>query len=959
LRLSARRITIPRLPKPGLATVTAVSGETVPERALQPGHVATGLRVLGPVELVADGSLVPIGHVKQRSVLAALVIEANRVVPTEQLIDHVWADEPPRRVRNVLSGYAARLRAAVTTHLADHGAQLLWRSGGYSLEIDPELIDLWRFRRLVDRARAAGDGERFALFGEALALWRGQALGGTDGAWALGMRATLEEEQVTAEIAYAQESLRLGSHELLLERLCGLSSRHPLNEAIAGQLMLALHRSGRDGDALRVHARIRARLRDDLGTDPGPALAEIHRRILTVDRSVGLPSSPAVVPRQLPPCTPDFVGREDVLRQLDDCLPVRPATAAPLALIVGPPGIGKTALATWWAQRAAPHFPDGQLFVDLRGFNAHQPPVSAHEALARLLGALGIEPGALPPGLDERSALYRSLLAGKRVLVLLDDAHDAEQVRPLLPGAATCALVVTSRNRLGSLVTRNGARLLNLDPLTPADSTALMRRVLGRQRCDAEAAAVAELGQLCGYLPLALRIAADDLAFRPGTAVAQLSARLTDERTRLDVLSADDETGTVRAAFSHSYEQLDPGARRAFRLLGLTQGSSVALPAAAALINAGLDETRRLLDTLCRRHLVEPAELGRYRLHDLLRVYALERAEATESTAERHEAVRRMVHWYLGTAVAADLVIAPQRYREPLSAATALPSMSFGSLREALRWCDEENVNLLAAIRQAYAEGLPDLCWQLAFALREHFVLRKQWPGWLASYELGLAAARQVGNLAAQAAMLHGLGAAHYYPRRLTQAISYYRQSYAIWRDLADRWGQGIALNGLGNVLMELRRLPLAVAFYRRALIRLYVSQALSDQGVVLNNLAEAHCLLGQHRDALSYARRSIEIDRRTGNRRVEVFALCHAADALGALGRPAEARSLLDAALVLAAEIGDRHGTAWVLQYLGEWFLRTGRPDCAREEWQRAITLFDGLGDPQAGDLRARAAEL
>ena len=926
---------------------------------MQPGHVATGLRVLGPVELVTAGGLVPIGHVKQRSVLAALVIEANRVVPTEQLIDHVWADEPPRRVRNVLSGYAARLRAAVATHLAGHGAQLIWRSGGYSLEIDPELIDLWRFRRLVDHARAAGEGERFALLGEALTLWRGQALGGTDGAWARCMRATLEEEQVAAEIAYAQVGLRRGNHEQLLERLCALSSRHPLNEPIAGQLMLALHRSGRDGDALRAYARIRARLRDDLGTDPGPALAEIHRGLLAADRSVVLPSSPPVVPRQLPPCTPDFVGRDDVLRQLDDCLSVRSATAAPLALIVGPPGIGKSALATWWAHRAAAHFPDGQLFVDLHGFNAQHPPVSAHEALARLLGALGVEAGALPPGLDERSGLYRSLLTGKRVLVLLDDAHDAEQVRPLLPGAATCTLVVTSRNRLGSLVTRNGARLLRLDPLTPADSTALIRRVIGRRRCDAETAAVAELGQLCGHLPLALRIAADDLAFRPETAVAQLSARLTDERTRLDMLSADDETGNVRAAFSHSYEQLDPGARRAFRLLGLTRGASVTLPAAAALINSGLDDTRRLLDTLCRRHLVEPAELGRYRLHDLLRVYALERAEAAESTAERHEAVRRLVHWYLGTAVAADLMIAPQRYRKPLSAAATLPSMSFDSSREALRWCDEENVNLLAAIRQAYAEGLPDLCWQLAFALREHFVLRKQWPGWLAGYDLGLAAARRVGNRAAQAAMLHGLGTAHYYPRRLTQASGYYRQSYAIWRELGDRWGQGIALNGLGNVLMEMRRLPLAVAFYRRALVRLDISEALSDQGVVLNNLAEAHCLLGRHHDALSYARRSIEIDRRTGNRRVEVFALCHAADALGTLQRPVEARSLLDAALALAAEIGDRHGTAWVLQYLGEWFLRTGRPDRARDEWQRAIALFDAIGDPQADDLRARAAEL
>lgn len=927
-----------------------------------------GLRLLGPIEWVVDGRQLPIGHPRQRSVLAVLALDAGSTVPIDALIDRVWGTEPPNRARNVVASYVARLRASVP---ADTG-KLTWHRGGYRLQTASEHIDLWRFRWLAERSAASTGDPRGEMLDRALALWRGTAFGGTHSLWLANAADVLDSERLAAQLARAELSLAQGRHEELAGSLPALAACHPLNERIVAQLMIALYRCGRVAEALTSYAQLCLRLREDLGVDPGPALRELHRQVLHADPALGqVPVADLAslstrttctvagrdgercltVPRQLPAGPAHFTGRATGLRALQ--------RGERIITIVGPPGIGKSALALHWAHSVAASFPDGQMFVNLRGFDPHHPPLRPDQALLRLLRGLGEPTETISDDIDEQAARYRSLLATRRVLVVLDNAADSTQVRDLLPGRGESQVVITSRLRLHGLATGAAGTDITLSGLGPAESSALLARVVGRRRVAAEPAAAADVSELCGGLPLALRIAANYLAARPELALAEYAATLADRHQRLDALAAPDGV-SVRAVFALSVDSLDEASARALRLCALTPGPTFSEAAVAALLDTDLPATAAVLDRLRGQHLLEPAGPGRYQLHDLMRAYAAERAEATEPTMSLAAATRRLRLWYLAGAVNAHRLLAPGRYQDRLLiTGIDLPKPPDGLVdhASALHWCDAHASELLATVRQSELAGDDELTWRLSLALGEFFELRRPGNDCATTFETGLAAARRCANAGAQGCLLAGLGLVHYYPRRFAQAMELFASAWAVWQ--GDDWGSGLALNCIGNVFMETRQLPEALRHYHRALRLLDRPATVRDAGAVLNNLAEAHCLLGRFEEAFEYARRSLDIAAAVGSRRIEVFSCCHAGQALDALGRPVQARAHLVRALHLARGLESRHLTAWALNYLGEHAARSGRPGKARRHWREAIALFTELTDPQADDLRKRIATL
>jgi DNA-binding SARP family transcriptional activator len=598
--------------------------------------------VLGSVEVWLDGSPVDAGHSRQRAVLAVLLLATGRAVPAEVLIDRIWGERPPQSVRNVLYGYVARLKALVTSG-QDPGVMLSRRPGGYLLRAGPDQVDLGRFRRLVADAAVAGDDERAgAALGEAVRLWRGPALAGLDSLWLNSMRATLELDRARAMLDLNDIRLRRGEHAALAGELAAQAAASPADERLIGQLMLVLYRCGQQAEALRWFEQTKHYLARELGADPSPPLGALHQQILDADPSLAAPRATiraGARPRELPTDVPAFTGRVAELAELDRLLgppaiaasPSR-ASAAVISVVSGTAGAGKTALAIHWAHRAAGQFPDGQLYVNLRGYDPATP-MTAADALAGFLGALGVPSQDIPPDEGRRAARYRSLLADQRMLVVLDNASRADQVRPLLPGTPGCAVVVTSRDALAGLVARDGAARLELDLLPRDDAVALLTKLMGEQ-AHTDPDATVELARQCARLPLALRVAAELAAARPRVPLRDLVADLADERRRLDLLDvAGDPRSAVRAVFSWSTGQLSDESARMFRLLGLHLGPDISVPAAASLAAIADAEARRLLAELARAHLIVEHVPGRYALHDLLRAYAAEQADDNGSQA--------------------------------------------------------------------------------------------------------------------------------------------------------------------------------------------------------------------------------------------------------------------------------------------------------------------------------------
>jgi transcriptional regulator with XRE-family HTH domain/tetratricopeptide (TPR) repeat protein len=673
--------------------------------------------------------------------------------------------------------------------------------------------------------------------------------------------------------------------------------------------------------------------------------------------SVPSPRAPALSPRaatpaQLPWDVPGLVGRDAEVSQLLG----RPSG---IWVIDGLGGVGKTALAVHVGHRVAERFPDGQLYIDLHGFDLHQPPVSPSAALSQFLHALGVGNRWLPDGAGELTAMFRSAVAGKQMLIVLDNAASTEQARALLPGAPGSLVLVSSRRRLSGLVARDGARRITLHSLDLGNAVALLSAITGPELARREPGAVGDLARLCGCLPLALRIAGER-ARTEAVSLGRLIAGLADESGRLDLLMTDDESTSVPAVFSWSYHALQPPAASLFRLLGLHAGPDFTVLVAAALADTTAREARQVVDQLAGAHLIEQSGPDRYHFHDLMRVYAAGRGAADESPAEIDASARRLVRWYLAAAVEADRHISPLRYRPGLDEVAAdheLPPLR--SYREAVDWHDAELGNLVATVRLASASGEHALAWRLACAMGGYLDLRRPWDAWLTTHQVALESAREAQDRLGEAAILTSLGLSYYYPRLFAAAEDCYRQAQPIWRELGDRRGEVAILNAIANIRMETRQLDTAVMLYLEALA---VNRAIGDrrgEGVVLANLAEAHCELGRFDKVLEYAPAAVEIARETRNQRAEVLSLCQWARAIAAADGITEAEGHFLHAVELARKADDRHVEAWTLDYLGTALVQAGRSDDAAASWQRAAALFDSLRDPQATSVRSRLSSI
>ncbi|MFG2966683.1 BTAD domain-containing putative transcriptional regulator [Streptomyces sp. NPDC048288] len=938
------------------------------------------LRLLGPVELSVQGRTAEVGPPQRRTVLAALAVDTGRPVPADALIRRVWGDDPPDGARRALHAHVARLRR-LCEETEDPGhprLRLVRRSGGYLLEARPDQVDIHRFRQLAGQARETGrtDEARAALLREALGLWHGEPLAGLGGQWAAQVREAWRRQHVDAAVAWAQVESRVSDPVAVIGPLTELLDAYPLVEPLTEALMRALHAAGRSAEALNSYAAVRKRLAEELGTDPGAELRKVHEAILRGGPagSVARPASrtpvraapeaapwPGAAPVQLPMGVRGFIGRGDELARLEDIL----ASAAdqPAAVVItalsGTAGVGKTALAVHWARRAQRSFPNGQLYVNLRGFGPSGSVMSPAEAVRGFLDALGVPPARIPAGLEAQVGLYRSLLAGRRVLVVLDNARDADQVRPLLPGAPGCLALITSRRSLTGLAATEGAQLLTVGMLAPEEAQELLVRRLGAERVTADPDAVREIVGRCAGLPLALAIVAARAAAQPALPLAALAGELRLADRRLDALDSGEASSEVRAVFSWSYRALGPEAARLFRLLGLHPGPDAALPAVAALAGVPADRARALVAELVRGHLLTEQPAGRYTFHDLLRAYAAELVATHEGEDSRHTAAHRMFDHYLHTAHRADALLTPRPTPAPLpSAQPGSAAEELSDHREAQAWFTAEHPVLLAAVGQASAAGFQRHAWRLASALTTYLDRHGNRRALIAAHTAALDAARRQGDVAGQAEAHRGLGLAEDRLDRPEAARTHYLRALELFGEAGDHAGQA-------RIHQHLSRMSEAQGRHQQALGHAHDSlahhRAVDDragQSAALNHIGWILAQLGDHQEALTFCRQALELAQESGDLNGEA----HIQDSLGyilhRLGEHAEAVDRYQQALELFHQTGDRHSEAAGLLCLGDVHGATDRPHPARTAWTQALAITTELGLPDADPLRARLLE-
>lgn len=693
------------------------------------------IAALGPLEAWRDGTPLPLGPPARRAVLGLLVLCPGALTRRDRIIDLLWKDSPPRTATGLVQAHVSRIRGLLEPGKcgAGTGPVLDSHGGAYRLILSGDQLDLLAFRDLAARAAAArADDDPITaaeLYEDAIGLWRGDPLADVDVLSAHPGLTALKQELAGVLLTYAEVACALGQPYRVLPRLQSLADAEPMNELAHARLIIALAGAGQQAAAVGVYEDIRLRLDRELGLYPGKEIREAYLRVLRQDirvenggRTPALPSVPSVpaapahvVPRQLPAAPRGFIGRAEPLRALSRLLERNSGETGGviIAALTGMAGIGKTALAVHWAHRVAGRFPDGQLFVNLRGFSPGAP-VAPAEAVSSFLTALGVPSARIPADTDGQAALYRTLLAGRRMLIVLDNARDAEQVRPLLPGSPGCLVLVTSRNRLTGLAAADGAHLVILDVLTDSESRDLLSMNLGVERALAEPAAVSELTALCGYLPLALRDVAARAVARPGLPLSALATEMRDALSPLDVLETGEPATSVRMVFSWSRAKLGNHAARMFRLLGVHPGPDVTVSTAACLAGVPRGQAYMDLTELCGEHVVTEYPLGRYSVHGLLRAYAAERAHSIDSDAERRAAVRRVLDYYLHTAHAASGFICP--YHTEVTLPRLPPGIvieEIDGLRQAIDWFEHERLSLLAVIGQATKEGHAPHAWKL------------------------------------------------------------------------------------------------------------------------------------------------------------------------------------------------------------------------------------------------------
>ena len=928
--------------------------------------------LLGPVVVRCDGAVLPLPRGRQRAVLAVLLLNAGRVVSVGEIAETLWGPAPlpsaPATVRN----YVKRLRRVLGD--ADQ-TRIATRSPGYVIRVDPGELDVARFEVLLGSARNAARGGSWEAAADqaraALALWRGEPLADVEsGALALREVPRLTELRLQAAELRIDADLRQDRHGEVIAELERMAAAHPLREHLHALLMLALYHNGRQAEALAAYQHARRVLVAELGAEPGAELRELHRQILTTDPVLAGPESgrlppgggrPAgarpgpVVPRELPGPVSQFVGRAaelaDLTGMLERASAQRPQTLL-ISAIAGMAGVGKTTLAMHWAHQVAERFPDGQLHVNLRGYDPGQP-MSAADALAGFLRSLGVAERDIPAQTRERAARYRSLLAGRRMLIVIDNAADVEQVRPLLPGGPPCVTVVTSRDALAGLVARDGARRLDLGLLPPAEAVGLLRALIG-ERVDAEPEATVTLAGHCARLPLALRVAAERAAASPGVSLADITAELADHRERLDLLdAAGDQLTAVRAVFSWSVRHLDDEAAGAFRLLGLHPGADFDAYAAAALTNTTLRQARSLLNRLARAHLIQPAGTGSYGMHDLLRAYAADQAADQYSEQERAAALTRLFDHYLATAAVAAGTLFPADPDHPALPQPAGPVPPVTSPAAALAWLDAQRSTLVAVAAHAADHGWPGHAIGLAVTIFRYPDVG-HFTDAAAMHGHARRAAAQVGDRTAEAAALTMLGTADAGQGRLRQATSHLEQALALCREDGDRIGEARALGNLGMADYCQGRYPQSAGRHRKALaIYLQVGDR-AGEARELHGLGVVDLRQGRYEQAAGHLRRSLGLFRDAGLRSGEALVLGNLGELELRLGRYVQAAGHLRRSLGLGREIGSRLCQARALACLGISELRQGRRRQAIGHLRQSLALHS-----QAGNCSGQAEAL
>ncbi|MFJ5098462.1 BTAD domain-containing putative transcriptional regulator [Streptomyces sp. NPDC088557] len=950
--------------------------------------------VLGPVRAQRGEEPVPTGSPQQRALLAALLLRGGRTATAAELIDALWGEESPSQALAAVRTYASRLRKALGPEV------LVSESGGYALRTSAAALDVTAAEALAaeaEKLRTAGDraGARDRL-AAALGLWYGEALASVPGPYAETQRTRLEEWRLSLLETRLDVDLELGAHAEAVSELTALTAGHPLRERLRELLMLALYRSGRQAEALAVYADTRRLLADELGVDPAPELSRLQQRILQADAELARPveepapaAAPVARPAQLPATVPDFTGRASFVRELGARLATAEGHVMAVSALAGIGGVGKTTLAVHVAHEARPHFPDGQLYVDLQG--AGSGAAAPETVLGSFLRALGLPDSAIPDSLDDRAALYRSTLDGRRVLVLLDNARDAAQIRPLLPGTAGCAALVTSRIRMVDLA---GAHLVDLDVMSPEEALQLFTRIVGAERVQSEREAALDVVGACGFLPLAIRIAASRLAARRTWTVSVLAAKLADERRRLDELQAGDLA--VKATFELGYGQLEPAQARAFRLLGLADGPDISLPAAAAVLDLPLWDTEDLLEALVDTSLVESAAPGRYRYHDLVRLYARACADRDEQPpSEKTAALSRLLDFYLSTAARVYAIERPgDRLVDHLEPAVH-EGLTFTDRHAAQDWLYAEANCLLACVRQSAAapdtvRRAVDLLWaaldlgesgansrefeatgavvrDAARALgddraagRAFMVLAGvhhtagRFKEADADAELALPHADRAGDPVPACWSANARGIIALYQSRFAEGEQYFTEAIERFRGIGDQPGEASALCNLSRIHLATGRTSSAIALAR--------------QGTAIYD-AMGHALRGANgRYALGLAltqdnqlaaageqlREALAVFADSRQRLWEGMTLFRLSEVDLAAQRHAPAAANAEMALTVLRGIGGEWRRGNVLTVLGRALFGIGQSGRALVCWREALGIFDELGAPEAAEVRA-----
>ncbi|MFE7035125.1 BTAD domain-containing putative transcriptional regulator [Streptomyces sp. NPDC057621] len=957
--------------------------------------------VLGTVRVWRDGTELHAGPPQQQALLAVLLAGAGRTMSLSQLIGLLWGGTEPASATNVIRRYAGSLRRMIQPDLPRmaSGRWLTGGGGGYRIDVDEDSLDLLRFRALYARAREARDegsiDRAVRLYVEALALWRGPVAAGVS-AEVRGhpLFTQLDNERLTVAVEAADLALRHGGAGPVLGSLQTLADQHRLDENLHARLMLALSASGRQAEALDVFHRLRDRLRTELEVEPSAVLGEAQRQVLAMaaspartraeseqrddqqpdrllDRQPDQPLDQPLQrrpgfllprPAQLPAAPADFVGREaevdSLLRQLTAGERTPPASPTMIiSAIGGMAGVGKTTLAIHLAHRVADRYPDGQLYVDLRGFDLNGSAMTPAEAIRGFLENLGVSPQQIPDGLDAQAALYRSFLADRRMLVLLDNARDAEQVRPLLPGSAGCLVLITSRNQLSSLVAAHGAHPLALDVMSTESARESLVRRLGADRVDAEPEAAETIISLCGRLPLALSVITARALMNPRLPLGAMAGQLLEAKGSLDAFEGADRATDIRAVFGWSYRTLSDDTARLFRLLSLHPGATFDVRSAAALDGLTVRRTRPSLAELVRAHLVAEEAGGRHRLHDLLRAYGREAADSYDTADARDAAHDRLFRHYVQTAHAAlrlldpaHLVTVPAGIGPP---ATAGPA----GVDAAVRWFQEERLTLTAVVRQAVQDGRPHDAWRLARLLDSMYERVGHWHDWADLQLTALAAAQQSGEPLGVAHAHAGLGRAHSLLRRYESAEEHLSQALVLFEALGDRTGQAHCLRQLGWLMTRTERDVLAIEHTRRALDLYRAAGHLSAQADSLNALAWYQASLGAYDDAVASAVRSLLLYRRmaagggSGHGNTwDTLAFAH-----HHLGNLRRAVRCYERAVRLLRAGGDRYNEAGSLSRLGDTLALAGAVEDARARWRQAVEILTPIDPDWAAEIQEK----